>query len=110
MATKEQWQKRVTAWRASGKSSEAFAEGRPFTAAGLRCMAHRVEKERAGQVRLARVEVVAAPEPRKSPLRQGRREWCPVVVRVGGVEVEVKEGFAPETLAAVVRVLEGRRR
>lgn len=55
----------------------------------------------AHQVRLARVELVAA--------ERGAKE-TPVVVRVGDFCVEVAGDFSTETLAAVLDVLEGLRR
>jgi hypothetical protein len=55
----------------------------------------------ADQVQWARVEVVpAAPAVDETP----------VVVRVGEFRVEVSGSFAPETLAAVLDVLEGLQR
>lgn len=54
--------------------------------------------KRAGEVRLARVEVV----PDESTANE-----TPVVVRVGEFRVEVSGDFSSETLAAVLDVLEG---
>ncbi len=60
--------------------------------------ATRQKAGRAGEVRLARVEVVPD-EPVVSE--------TPVVVRIGGFRVEVAGDFSSETLAAVLDVLEG---
>lgn len=98
MATQETWKKRVEEWRASGLSSAEFAAGRGFTGSGLRHMAHRLQAK--PDLRLARVEVVAERELSEAP----------VVVRVGDVRVEATRGFSGEVLAAVLDVVEGRRR
>jgi hypothetical protein len=60
--------------------------------------ATRPQARRAGEVRLARVEVV-----RDEPVVSE----TPVVVRVGEFRVEVAGDFSSETLAAVQDVLEG---
>jgi len=44
MAADKSWAKRVAAWRASGKTSTAFADGQGFTAGGLRYWAHRIDR------------------------------------------------------------------
>lgn len=61
----------------------------------------RQKAERAGEVRLARVEVV----PDGTTVSE-----TPVVVRVGEFRVEVSGDFSSETLAAVLDVLEGLQR
>lgn len=63
--------------------------------------ATRQRAERAGGVRLARVEVVSD---------EAEVSETPVVVRVGGFRVEVSGDFSSETLAAVLDVLEGLQR
>ena len=96
MATQETWKKRISAWRSSGRSAEDFAIGRGFTAAALQDAARRAEPE----VRLARVELVAERVP----------DEVPVVVRTGGLKIELMRGFSREALAAALDVIEGRRR
>jgi hypothetical protein len=60
-------------------------------------MATTATRQRVGEVRLARVEVVP-----NEPVGE-----TPVVVRIGEFRVEVSGDFSSETLAAVLDVLEG---
>ena len=65
MTAEKSWAKRVAAWRASGKTSTAFAEGQDFTAGGLRYWAHRIDRAR----RVSQAE----PAPKPAPVRVRRR-------------------------------------
>lgn len=97
------WAKRVKAWRKSGLSSFAFAEGKDFTAGGLRHMAYRVRlaaakpKKRVA-IRLARVVRAPALSP---PASAG----ATVVVIAGGARVEVHPGASREVLRTVLETL-----
>ncbi|HEX4338284.1 MAG TPA: hypothetical protein VH062_20405 [Polyangiaceae bacterium] len=117
MADASEWASRVTAWRASGQTSEEFCDGREFTAGGLRHWAHRLGKTRAygrrktqpgdtGRVRLARVERLPAKD--TLPLPQGADKTSPLTVELGSARVMVRAGFDPATLAAVLDVLGAR--
>ena len=101
------WLKRVEAWRKSGQSSIAFAEGKAFTGGGLRHMAHRLRKAAAKpqEIRLARV--VRAPQPTtpSTPPLPRLRVVVPgaaIVVAVDGARVEVGPGASREVLVMVL--------
>jgi hypothetical protein len=105
MADRATWAKRVKDWRASGQTSEAFCEGKPFTAGGLRNAAHLVERGGAAPaVRIARVVRVresAAASAQDAP-------GVPVLVELGGARVVVSRGVDRDALAAVLDVLASR--
>lgn len=120
MSNQALWAERVAAWQASGVSSYAFAEGRGFTAGGLRYWAHRLRREGADarpkrSVRLARVLRSAAPESSAGsgamvsvrPTAASASDETPVVLEVGGARVAVRRGFDRVTLAAVLEVVAG---
>lgn len=104
------WEHRVAAWRASGQSARAFAEGREFTVHMLRYWARQVGARTPTAaattalvarpaVRMARVLRTAADvEPAASDQR-------PVMIEVGRARVAVVAGFDRPTLAAVLELL-----
>jgi hypothetical protein len=104
------WTERVAEWKSSGLTSEAYCEGKPFTAGGLRHWAYRLRQTKARKptaiaVRIARVVPRAVPvatsvEPPRSPEA--------VFVEVGALRVAVRPGFDRATLSAVVDVLASR--
>jgi transposase len=107
------WARRVSEWRASGKSSAEFCEGQEFSAGGLRHWAHRLEKIRAAKenaktspatssVRVLRVVRRKARSEASAPRTDGK-----VVIELGRARVAVEAGFDRETLRAVVEVLAG---
>ena len=105
MADRATWAKRVKEWRASGQTSEAFCEGKPFTAGGLRNAAHLVERDGAAPaVRIARVvrvrESTAPPAPDAPDV--------PVIVELGGARVLVSRGVDRDALATVLDLLAAR--
>lgn len=106
------WLKRVEAWRKSGQSSIAFAEGKPFTGGGLRHMAYRLRKAAAKPpvVRLARVVRAPppVPVPRTVPLAPVVVPGAAIVVLVGGARVEVSRGASREVLTMVLATLTDR--
>ncbi len=111
-STAKVWAKRVSEWRASGKSSIEFCEGQEFSAGGLRHWAHRLEKMRAAKEK-------AKTSPEASPVRvlrvvrrKARGDGSPaaradgrVVIELGKARVSVEAGFDRETLRAVIDVL-----
>ena len=102
MADRATWAKRVKDWRASGQTSEAFCEGKPFTAGGLRNAAHLVERDGAAPaVRIARVVRVCQPPAPPAP-------DVPVVVELGGARVVVSRGVDRDALATVIDLLGAR--
>jgi hypothetical protein len=105
MADRATWAKRVKEWRASGQTSEAFCEGKPFTAGGLRNAAHLVERGGAApSVRIARVVRVREPAAASTP----EVPEVPVLVELGGARVFVSRGVDREALATVLDVLAAR--
>ncbi len=119
MSNQALWAERVAAWQASGVSSYAFAEGRGFTAGGLRYWASRLRREAAEarpprSVRLARVlrsagsgstASAAASLPTEASQADEVVVESPVVVELGGTHVAVRRGFDRATLAAVLEVV-----
>lgn len=100
MAGASVWEKRVAAWRASGLSADAFAEGRGFAGATLRWWSSRLKsgaraRGATSEVRLA--QVVRAPR----PVAHG------VVVELRGARVLVPPGVDEATLATVIAALGG---
>ena len=110
MTTAEIWAKRVEEWQASGETSVAYAEGRGFTAGGLRHWAHRlrVQAEKAKQaaptstVKMARVRAIRRPGLPQRPAEPGASG---VALLVGGTQIVVSSEFDPGTLVAVLAVL-----
>lgn len=102
MANEHVWAKRVEAWRKSGLSSVAFAEGKGFTGGGLRHMAYRLRRAAAKPpvIRLARV--VRA---RASAVASA---GAAVVVVIGEARIEVQPGASREALAVVLEALADR--
>jgi transposase len=110
MADAATWRRRVDEWRASGLTSSAFAEGREFSAGGLRHWAYQLKttaptmtrpsKAPNPRIRMARVLRVAAPEALAAEPT--------VAVEVGAARVVVRAGFDRATLDAVLDVLSAR--
>lgn len=91
-------------WRASGQTSEAFSEGKPFTAGGLRHWGSRLKAGRGGRsrnrprvVRVDRVQPRGAAEGLASP-------GPSLVLELGPARVVVRPGFDRATLAALLEV------
>lgn len=100
------WAERVAEWKASGLTSKAYCEGKPFTAGGLRHWAHRIT------IRVARV--AREPVARVSSVERERAPAVLVttaavaetlVVEMGGARVVVRPGVDRGTLATVLEVL-----
>ena len=109
MENHEVWLKRVEAWRKSGLSSVAFAEGTDFTGGGLRHMAHLLRRDppKPRVIRLARVVRAQQPTPPSPPLPVApvAVPGAAIVVVVGGARVEVGRGASREVLAMVLEAL-----
>jgi transposase len=93
-----EWSERVRAWRESGQSAPAFAEGKGFLASTLRWWGSelaRRERE-TPRVRLARVVRALPPAPRPS---------TPLMIAVGAARIEVRSGFDRGLLRDVVDAL-----
>jgi hypothetical protein len=116
MARASEWAERVAAWKGSGKTSDEFSQGQPFTGGGLRHWAYRLGKTRrregtvgpAGRkVRLARVVRVASPA--SAPALDGKPAVeAALVVEVAGARVIIPSRFERTTLKEVLAVLEAR--
>ena len=111
------WTERVAEWKASGLTSKAYCEGKPFTAGGLRHWAHRLrqQEQRKTQqppVRLARVVRKAGPQSREAERGRSAVEHTTVpaalAIECGSMRVSVAPGFDRELLAAVLEVVAAR--
>jgi hypothetical protein len=91
--SRDEWQREVEAWRASGASAAVYAKHRGYSASSLIRWSERAQKQG-----FVRVEVVPS---------AGRRPTG-LVVTVGGVEVRVEPGFDAELLRTVVDALAAR--
>lgn len=101
MTRREVWARRVAEWRASGKTSAAFAAGQPFTGSGLRHWAHRLSKEPRPPRRLRVVRVERRP---RAAERAAPSADASLVVELGPARVVVRPGFDRTLLAAVLEV------
>ncbi|MFO0695418.1 MAG: hypothetical protein U0230_17785 [Polyangiales bacterium] len=126
MTKTDLWSARVSAWRASGQTSEDYCSDKDFTAGALRHWSSRLKRVRASELeaaiegapalRLARV-VRRRGRPRASatPARieassEGGRDCSSAAIEVslGDVRVLVRDGFRRSTLLEVLAVLEER--
>ena len=104
------WAERIADWKASGLTSVAYCEGKPFTAGGLRHSAYRLRQVTPrkpvalAEVRIAKVVSRPAPAVVAVPSRSPEA----LVVEVGDARIAVRPGFDRATLAAVVEVLAAR--
>ena len=105
-ATRSEWLSRVRAWKASGSSRAAFAHKEGCSATSLGWWAWRLNADgedltpKPVKRELQRVDFVEL----LAPVAEGSR----VVLRVGGVQVEVGRDFDAETLGRLLDVLESR--
>lgn len=95
--TEDTWAKRVEAWRASGETADAFAQGKGYEGSTLRWWSSRLG--RASRPRFLRL----VPKARAVQVDAG------LVVEVGHARVHVKAGFDTKLLAEVVAALGGDR-
>src|SRR5579871_4318965 len=100
--TEEKWAERVRQWRAGGLSASEFAQGQGFEPSTLRYWASQLKrrdkapaKPPAARVRMIRVRRVES---------HARVEEV-MVVAVGAARVEVRPGFDPALLRALVEAL-----
>lgn len=115
--TREKWAERVRAWRESGLSAEAFAEGKDYAASGLRWAASRLREEAATKQASGRgrrmtgrpAAAKASGAPRFLPVRVRRSPAVEsdVVVEVGGARIRVGRGADLALVGDVVRALQG---
>ena len=93
-----EWAERVQAWRESGQTAPAFAEGKGFSASLLRWWGSELAR-RAGTEKPVRVaRVVRRP-----------RERAALTVAVGAARIEVGPGFDHALLREVLEALGGAR-
>lgn len=101
MTKRDEWASRVAEWRLSGLTSAAYAEGKPFTAGGLRHWAHRLKTGHPRKaLRVVRVERTRRSAP---PTPAGAAD-ASLVIELGAARVVVRPGFDRATLAAVLEV------
>jgi hypothetical protein len=114
--TEAKWTARVREWRESGKSAEAFAEGRQFEASTLRYWASRLKRS----APTTTPDVApAAPKPavtmarvvrrRRGRPAAGARVSTELAIAIGDARIMVSHGFDAELLRAVVAALGGGR-
>ena len=99
-ATESKWTTRIAEWRSSGKTAEAFAEGKGFAPSTLRYWASvlRTAARKKEAVPMARVV-----------RQQASPSSGSVEVIVGNARVVLSRGFDAELLRDVMRVLGGAR-
>jgi len=116
-STEAAWAERVREWRSSGKTAEAFAEGRQFAASTLRYWARRL-KTSAGTGGAKASAVMAGPTVAMARVVRSRGERTvpdsqaggdALVISVGGATITVGRGFDPILLRDVVAALGGAR-
>ena len=122
--TQEKWADRVRAWRESGLSAEAFAEGKDYAASGLRWAASRLRREAATKQALERgrrmdgrgAAAKASGAPQFLPVRVRRSPAVDtrslavdtdVVIEVGGARIRVSRGADLALVGDIVRALQG---
>jgi hypothetical protein len=105
--TAVKWTERVRAWRASGKSAEAFAADQDFQASTLRFWASRLKAQAAelkpstsSPVAMARV-VRQQARPATASIETGAE----LAIVIGGARVTVSRGFDAALLREVVAAL-----
>ena len=114
MGTIKLWRGRVSDWRASGKTSADFSEGKEFSAGGLRHWAHKLQKRALAargepELRLGRVLRRPAPEPLEREVSTAASPAPePLIVECGALRVAVRPGFDRQTLAAVLDLVAAR--
>ena len=94
------WAERVRAWRQSGQTAAAFAEGKGFEASTLRFWSSRLRKKPAVPRIVQLVPKAAENEPvtEHSPRPE-------LIIAIGGARIGVRPGFDKELLAEVVSAL-----
>jgi transposase len=92
------WAKRVTEWRASGETANAFAQGKGYEGSTLRWWSSRLTRTQ--QPRFLRLV------PKANAVQV---DDAGVVIEVGHARVHVKAGFDSTLLADVVAALGGNR-
>jgi len=117
MTTAAQWRDRIKAWRASGASAEAFAEGKGFSGKTLRWWSSELarrgrEEAKTGSATATATATAAAAAAGPKLARVVRRTRPPmaerdesVLVEVEGVRIVVRRGFDAALLRAVVEAL-----
>jgi hypothetical protein len=88
------WSERARAWRASGLTAAAFADGKGFAGSTLRFWASRLKS----------APVASAPRVVQLVARRAEPE-TEVVIEVGAVRVRVRRGFDRALLAEVLGAL-----
>ena len=109
MSDEAMWARRVLEWKSSGQTSEAYCEGKAYTAGGLRQWAYRQRQEGRRKadrpaLRIARMLRVPA-RPVASGPAVGAAE---LVVEIGAARVTVRAGCDGVTLATVLEILAAR--
>jgi hypothetical protein len=101
---RQEWERRVEAWRSSGERASTFAERNGWNARTLTCWATQGLRARRAVIVAAAdsVKFVEVAPERKGPSRSGVID---VVLR-NGRRLRIRGVVDPETLGALARVLE----
>lgn len=111
------WAERVAEWKASGRTSTEYSEGKAFTAGGLRHWAYRLRTEKPRKAAMPSLSIARVVRRPASPARQApaihAREAATLgpealVIECGALRVGIRPGFDRGTLAAVLDVLAAR--
>jgi hypothetical protein len=106
----------VEAWRTSGKSAKGFAEGKDYSASGLRYWAWRLRQTRGesapavdakGSTSVSSPKEVRIARVLRAPAPAAAEAETPIMLEVGGVRVGVRRGFDREALREILDVLGG---
>lgn len=99
-AVEAMWSERVRAWRESGQTAAAFAEGKGFEASTLRFWSSRLRRKPAAPRIVQLVPKVAEDDRARDG---GSRPE--LIIEVGGARIGVRPGFDKALLAEVVSAL-----
>jgi hypothetical protein len=99
------WSERVAAWKASGKSPEAFAQGESYAPSTLRWWSSRLRRRVTAREPSTQKPKRRTPFVRMAAVVRKGDSALPVVVEVGRARIIVGERFDPALLARVVAAL-----
>ena len=109
--TEAKWKERVTSWRASGKTAEAFSADADYEASTLRYWASRLKEEPkaspSAKAPVAMARVFRSERRPSSDEAQRRDSASELTVVIGSVRIAVGRGFDAVVLREVVAALGG---
>ena len=105
--TEAKWRARVQAWRASGKSADAFAEGEGFKASTLRFWASNLKTASSSSLADVPMAQVVRRSGRDLPVALRPARIGEIAVVIGDARIAVERGFDPQLLREIVLALGG---